>query len=224
MAAPDATSSATFTDVSVNAKRELLADVFGKRYGEVLLVHVGESGPVATVYCSFPLNDCPQELWCELDAQAIATANDAAMALLNGPRHWLMSSIEKVPQGEPVTKTFGGIEMLEQATVELSSMNPAPFTVNKVNRNTVFTFDAGREVYELVDPDGQRWVMQTWSQAVDPTLSLRDLPGLGSRISLPAGWTYQPRIPTSPLRVDTTTCAAHVIQDDLANSYSLQTG
>jgi hypothetical protein len=37
--------------------------VFGKRYGEVLLVTVGESGPQATVYNTFPLNDCPAELW-----------------------------------------------------------------------------------------------------------------------------------------------------------------
>ena len=43
----------------------------------------------------------------------------------------------------------------------------------------MFTFDAGRPVFELVDPEGQRWVMQTWSQVVDTNLSLDDLPGLG---------------------------------------------
>ncbi|MDX6455061.1 MAG: hypothetical protein QOD48_1168, partial [Gaiellaceae bacterium] len=40
---------------------------------------------------------------------------------------------------------------------------------------------------------------------------------------LPTGWTYESHTLTSPLRVDTTTQAAHVTQDDLANSYSLQT-
>ena len=202
----------------------LLRDVFGKRYGEVLLVHIEESGPMATVYCSFPLNDCPQELWDKLDAQAIAAENGAVAARLNGPRHWLMSSIEKVSAGAPVRKTFGGFEMLRQATVQMATMNPAPYSVNKVNRHTVFTFDAGREIYELIDPEGQRWVMQTWSQIFDPALDLADLPGLAGRLDLPVGWRYQPRVPTSPLRVDTTTCSAHVIQDELANSYSLQTG
>ena len=202
----------------------LLRDVFGKRYGEVLLVHIEESGPMATVYCSFPLNDCPQELWDKLDAQAIAAENGAVAARLNGPRHWLMSSIEKVSAGAPVRKTFGGIEMLRQATVQMATMNPAPYSVNKVNRHTVFTFDAGREIYELIDPEGQRWVMHTWSQIFDPALDLADLPGLAGRLDLPVGWRYQPRVPTSPLRVDTTTCSAHVIQDELANSYSLQTG
>jgi hypothetical protein len=202
---------------------KLLTDVFGKRYGEVLLVRLEEAGPVATVYCSFPLNDCPQELWSKLDAQAIAAENGTAAALLNGPRHWLMSSIKKAGAAALETKTFGGIEMIRQATVALSSMNPAPYSVNEVDRKTVFNFDAGRPVFELVGPDERRWVMQTWSQTVDAGLSLDDLPGLASRLTLPEGWSYQTRILTEPLRVDTSTSNAHVLQDDLANSYSLQT-
>jgi hypothetical protein len=109
----------------------LVTDLSWKRYGEVLLVEVGASGPQATVYNSFPLNDCPAELWSKLD-----------------------------PQGRQERKAFGGIEMIKQATVALSSMDPAPSTVNDVSRNTVFVFNAGEEVYELIDPEGQRWVMQ----------------------------------------------------------------
>lgn len=204
-------------DVSV------IDDVFGKRYGEVLLVRATESGPEATVYNTFPLNDCPVELWQKLDPQAIAAENGATAALLNGPRYWLMNSIGKRGRDSLERKQFGGIEMLAQATVKLASMNPSPYNVNRVDRKAMFIFDAGREIYELIDPDGRRWVMQTWSQTVDPALSLTDLPGLATRLALPAGWTYQPRTPTSALRVDTTGQDACVTQDDLANSYSLQT-
>jgi len=140
-----------------------VADFSGKRYSEVLLVEITEAGPQATVYNSFSLNDCPAELWSKLDPQALATENGAAAALLNGPRYWLMNDIEKDPQGPQETKTFGGIEMIQQATVLLSSMSPAPYSVNEVSRHTVFVFNAGEQVYELVDPDGQRWVMQTWA-------------------------------------------------------------
>jgi hypothetical protein len=199
-----------------------VADFSGKRYGEVLLVQITESGPQATVYNSFSLNDCPAELWSQLDPQALATENGAAAALLNGPRYWLMNDIEKDPQGPQETKTFGGIEMIKQATVALTSMNPAPYLANEVTRNTVFVFNAGEEIYELVDPDGQRWVMQTWSQVADPNLSRADLPGLAGRLSLPDGWTYQPRVLTETLRVDTTTRPAKVLQDSLTNSYSLE--
>jgi hypothetical protein len=51
---------------------------------------------------------------------------------------------------------------------------------------------------------------------------LADLPKLATRLSLPAGWRYAPRTPTSTLRVDTTNSDASVTQDDLANSYSLR--
>jgi len=199
-----------------------VTDISGKRYGEVLLVEVGASGPQATVYNSFPLNDCPAELWAKLDPQVIAAENGAAAALLNGPRYWLMNAIEKDQQGQQERKAFGGIEMIKQATVALSSMNPAPYSVNEVSRNTVFVFNAGEEIYELIDPDGGRWVMQTWSQVADPNLSRADLPGLAGRLKLPEGWTYRPRKLTETLRVDTTTRPAHVTQDDLTNSYSLE--
>ena len=199
-----------------------MSDVFGKRYGEVLLVRMGASGPEATVYNSFPLNDCPADLWDALDAGVVATENGATAALLNGPRYWLMSRIEK-RAGEPQpTRDFGGIEMIEQATVQLSSNNPAPYVENLVDRRAVFTFDAGRPVFELVDPDGRRWVMQTWSRVVDKALTLDDLAGLGSRLKLPDGWRYETRTLTTPLVIDTTATVAHVLQDDLTNSYSLQ--
>src|ERR1700757_3868110 len=200
-----------------------VTDLAGKRYGEVLLVTPGEAGPQATVYNSFPLNDCPAELWSALDPQAFASENGAATALLNGPRYWLMNAIEKEPQGPQITKNFGGIDMIQQAIVLLSSMNPAPYTVNQVSRNTVFVFDAGEEIYELIDPDRRRWVMQTWSQVADPNLKREDLPGLADRLDLPAGWTYQPRVLTHELRGGTRSQAAQVLQDNLTNSYSLET-
>jgi hypothetical protein len=214
----------TFTLVPAHAAPQSGENLSGKRYGEVLLVTPGEAGPQATVYNSYPLNDLPDELWSALDAQTIATENGAAAALLNGPRYWLMNSIEKVSQAPRMVKNFGGIDMLLQATVLLSAMDPAPYTANQVHRHTVFTYDAGEEVYELHDPALRRWVMQTWSQIVDPNLSRADLPGLGDRLQLPDGWTYTSRQLTSPLIIDTTTHAAQVLQDDLRNSYSLLTG
>ncbi|AFM17845.1 hypothetical protein Mycch_3094 [Mycolicibacterium chubuense NBB4] len=193
----------------------------GKRYGEVLLVSVGPDGPQATVYNTFGLNDCPPELWSRLDAEVLAKDHGAAAALLNGPRYWLMDSIEKDMGTQPEVATFGGLDMLRQATVNLTSMNPAPYLPNTVNRNAVFVFEAGKPVFELLAPDGNRWVMQTWSQVVDAALAYDDLPGLAARLRLPEGWHYQPRTLDEELRIDTSSQAAQVLQDDLTNSYSL---
>lgn len=96
-------------------------------------------------------------------------------------------------------------------------MDPAPYTANQVHRNTVFTYDARRQVYELTDPAGWRWIMQSWGQSIDIRLSLGDLGGLASRLALPPDWTYQTRTPIRPLRVDTTIGDADVILDDLGN-------
>jgi hypothetical protein len=210
--------------VPASAAPESTKNLSGKRYGEVLLVTPGEVGPQAAVYNTFGLNDCPAELWSALDAQTIATENGAATALLDGPRYWLMNEIEKPTQGPRIIKNFGGIDMVLESQTLLSAMNPAPYTANQVHRHSVSTFDAGEEVYELHDPALRRWLMQTWSQIVDPNLSRSDLPGLGERLDLPAGWTYQIRTLTAPLRIDTTTHAAQVLRDDLTNSYSLLAG
>jgi hypothetical protein len=210
--------------VPASAAPESTKNLSGKRYGEVLLVTPGEVGPQAAVYNTFGLNDCPAELWSALDAKAIATENGAATALLDGPRYWLMNEIEKPTQGPRIIKNFGGIDMVLESQTLLSAMNPAPYTANQVHRHSVTTFDAGEEVYELCDPALRRWLMQTWSQIVDPNLSRSDLPGLGERLDLPSGWTYQARTLTTPLSIDTTTHAAQVLRDDLTNSYSLLAG
>jgi hypothetical protein len=218
-----ATSSASDrpTGTSVGA-----ADMRGKRYCEVLLVTNPTGSASADVYNSYPLNECPQDRWEALDPKAIATTEGVPLAVLNGPRYWLMDQVEKAPGGVAMTKKdFGGIEMYRQATVEVGSMADAArrYTPHEVNRSTTFTFDAGHTVYELTAPDGSVYVMQTWSQQVDPKLTEADLAGLGTRLKLPDGWRYGSRTSSAPLRVVTTSTAAKVLQDDLANSYSLET-
>jgi hypothetical protein len=98
------------------------------------------------------------------------------------------------------------------------------YTIHNVDRETVFTFDAGRTVYELTAADGTKYVMQSWSQETDPNLAEAGLTTLASRLHPPAGWIYAPRKLTKPLRVVTTSADAKVLQDDFGNSYSLETG
>jgi hypothetical protein len=216
------TTSRSSTPATVAAR-----NLVGKRYCEVLLVRLPPSGPVATVYNTYPLNDCPESQWASLDATAIAAANRVPFAELNGPRYWLMNSIAKERSGAKVVKTFGGRAMIEEATVVLGTSVAAalvPYTPHTVNRQASFTFDAGRQVYELVEPNGTVWVMQTYSQIKDPALSMVDLPDLASRLSLPTGWTYRVRTLTHPLVVATENQPAQVLQDTLEDSYSKETG
>jgi hypothetical protein len=120
------------------------------------------------------------------------------------------------------TANFGGIESTLRATINTKiwqgTVGNKFYTPNKVRRQTVFTFKSGSPVYELTSPAGEVYMMQSYAQIVDKTLSADDLPHLGERLKLPPGWKFQTRTLTSDyaLKADG---LAYVINDDLYNSY-----
>ncbi|MBU3690111.1 MAG: hypothetical protein B7C54_04535 [Acidimicrobiales bacterium mtb01] len=194
----------------------------GKRYCEVLLLSPAPTGIEATVYNSYPLGDCPDAQWKELDGVAIAAEQGAALALLNGPRYWLMDSVER-DASDVISSMFGSIEMNRYATVAITDTTSIgrSYAPQSVDRKSVFIFRAGQTIYRLTADDGRQFVMQSWSQQNDATLSEGDLAGLGSRLQLPAGWSYEAVTLTDELRVGTPDRPAQVLQDELLNSYSL---
>jgi hypothetical protein len=193
------------------------------RYGEVLAVFRRGDRYEAEVYGTQMLNDCPPELWDALDPAAIAVEMGADAVKLNGPRHWMLDGLgTKVAVVEPVLRDFGGLSTRRIAVVDLGDdVSTVPYVERHVNRGAVFFFDAGKPVHELIDPQGATYVMQAYCIGVDPTLTAEALPDLGSRLSLPAGWTYRTRILDQELVVDTTTTVATVLQDELENTYTL---
>lgn len=203
--------------------QRLIDDMRGVRYGEVLPVFLREDGLHAEVYGTQMLNDCPQHLWEKLDAAAIAKELGAVLVKLNGPRKWVLDGLgTKVAPVEPVLREFGGIMFRRIATIHLGDKPGAgPYKENKINRGAVFFFDAGKPVYELVNPEGKAYVMQALCMGVDASMSEASLPSLGSRLSLPAGWTYRSRVLEHELVVDTTASLATVLQDEFENSYTL---
>ena len=209
-------SSTTSTTVATPTMRD-------GRYCEVLLVTLSESQPIASVYNTYPLNDCPADKWAALDPKALATQFGANVAMLNGPRHWMINRVEKVGGANPEKADFGGIEMYKQATVPIGSLidQARPYSPYPVSRSTVFIYAAGNEIFQLTSPDGSVFVMQSFSQQKDPTLTLASLPSLGTKLELPSGWTFGSRTLTEDLRIVTIKNPAQVLQDNLGNSYSM---
>lgn len=208
---------------STPAPERLITDQRGVRYGEVLAVHARGDRLEAEVWGTQLLNDCPPELWDALDPSAIAQELGAVFVKLNGPRHWMLDGLgTKVAPVEPVLRSFGGLSTRRIAVVDLGrDPEQRPYVERHVDRGAVFFFDAGRPVHELVDPTGTAYVMQAYCVGVDPTLSEEDLPQLGERLDLPAGWTYRTRVLDDELVVDTTETVATVLQDELENTYTL---
>ncbi|MFM7081141.1 MAG: hypothetical protein ACKPCO_09045 [Actinomycetota bacterium] len=195
----------------------------GVRYGEVLPIYLREDGLHAEVYGTQMLNDCPQHLWEKLDAAAIAKEMGAVFVKLNGPRKWVLDGLgTKVAPVEPVIRDFGGMQFRRIATIALGDKPGAgPYNENKINRGAVFFFDAGKPVYELLDPSGKAYVMQALCMGVDASMSEETLPSLGERLSMPTGWSYRVRTLAEELIVDTTQSLATVLQDEFENSYTL---
>ena len=77
-------------------------------------------------------------------------------------------------------------------------------------------------MWELVSPDGKAYVMQALCIGVDPTMNEPGaLDSLGSRLALPAGWSYRTRILDEEIYSDTTKNLAVVLQDEFENTYTL---
>lgn len=202
------------------SRLEVARHVFGRRYCELLVVHRRGTQFSADVYNTYGLNRCPQAAWQAIDSTALAKSLGALVVLRNGPRFWAMNTIQKHQQGTPVVKDLGGVRMTKEAVVSAISASTAPYTVHRVDRATTFIFNAGQTVYELRGRDGSRWVMQSWSEQIDPKLGLRQLAKLGSRLKLPAGWSYHVVRLRRQLRVVTVKVAAQVLQDDFDDTYS----
>jgi len=205
------------------APQRIIDHMRGVRYGEVLAMFLRDTGLEAEVYGTQMLNDCPQELWETLDADEIAKDMGAVFAKLNGPRYWVLDGLgSKVAVIEPVFKDFNGIQMRRIATIPIGADFAAgPYTIRNVNRGAVFFFDAGKTVYELVDPDGRALVMQARCIGIDPNMTEESLANLGERLALPEGWSYRTRVLDAELVVDTSATLATVVQDEFENTYTL---
>lgn len=188
------------------------------RYCELLLVRLGDMGAEAEVWGTQGLGDCPQDALDALDLDAITAETGALMAIVNGPRHWIPNAV--MGEGRPSTlRLFGDLPMTRLATVTVDpSMMRTNYTDLTVLRTTTYTFDAGEEIYELTSPGGATYVMQSLSLIADPTLTFADLPTLGSRLTLPMGWTYAARTLSAELVLDADG-EATVLTDDLSNTY-----
>jgi hypothetical protein len=104
--------------------------------------------------------------------------------------------------GEKVS--FGGLEARWVATLERSVAAKAtqgsnPYKVFTPNKTQKMVYSKGKPVYELVDSDGNIYVMQ----AHDARFSMESLPKLGEQLKkLPEGWQYRTRILTEDLVLD----------------------
>ena len=215
LAVPIASASATTTGLR------------DQRYCEVIPSVTQASTVTTYIYNTQGLNLCPAAQWDGLTEDEANQEFGSQSAQLNGPRHWMMDTLEGTGSSNTgQTFTFGGIEMSLRGTIVTPVGTPTVgqqfYVPNTVQRQTVYTFQARQPIYELIDPDHNVYVMQSYAQIVDPELTIDQLPALGHILSLPAGWRYRQQRPRHSIQI-IATGIAHVINDNLADSYQRMT-
>ncbi|QWD34088.1 hypothetical protein AOC06_02045 [Polynucleobacter paludilacus] len=194
-----------------------------ERYCEVLYGNRDWLSLKIKVFSTEGLNECPENLWKGVTEKTITDRHSASFVKLNGPRYWTIDGI--MASGADTInhkrENFGGVEMNLRAVIDINLwqlFRSGHYKATPVSRETKWIYQAGKEVYELVSPEGQTYVMQSYSQIVNPTLTMKDLPTLGAQLKLPKGWTYQTRFLKEDLNLEANG-TAYVLQDNLENSY-----
>lgn len=184
------------------------------RYCEILVAKRHGSSATAAVYNTLGLNDCPADKWNGLDANKLKKELHATMVILNGPRYFLMDRNALLHPGG--VETFDGLQARLLAQLEIEeTQKRTSYTENTVDRQNRYVYEKGRNVYELVSPDGHVYVMQSFSQEIDKNLNEDGLQTLAARLKLPRGWQYRVRKVDDDLIVLNIAGKTHVIQDDL---------
>lgn len=166
------------------------------RYGEIFIIK-----PTGLeVYNTTGLNDCPAELWDAMDLDAIKAQFGAMQVQKNGPHFWMMDE-QTLAFGD--TATFGGIEARWAAQAPLSvvqsgASGAAPYKIYTPQKTQSMVYSKGKPVFELIDPDGNPYVLQ----ARDERFPIPALARLGEQLQLPEGWQYRTRVLTEDLKLD----------------------
>ncbi|CAN5559208.1 hypothetical protein BH09VER1_BH09VER1_38580 [soil metagenome] len=197
------------------------SDLRGVRYGEIIVVKGGPFMFTGQVYNTVGLNDCPESQWKALDPEKIKRDFEARAVFLNGPRYFTMDKSSLTNPG--VVVSFGKLKARHVGDIKLSLFTLLrgrinPYTEIRVDRDTKYSFEKGEPIYVLISPKKRIYVMQSYSRAVDPNVSLTNLGSLSSMLKLPAGWKYKAGKPTADF-IMSTQGDAYVIQDNLKNTY-----
>ena len=190
------------------------------RYCEILVATRHGMTATAGGYNTLRLNDCPADKWTALDTNKLPKELKATAVVLNGPRDFVMD--RNALRNPGYVKSFDGLQARLLAQLEIKAKQKrAAYTEHIVDRENQYVYERGKDTYELISADGRIYIMQSYSQESDRSLNEQGLQTLATRLKLLKGWQYRVRRLDADLVVRNSDGQAHVIQDDLQNSYQL---
>jgi hypothetical protein len=199
-----------------------LAKARNYAFCEIVPVMGQKPDVVAQFYNSSGVGDCPPAKFDAIDAKKLAQQVGADMVWLNPRRHWMMDQMWIYKAGETVD--FDGVKATWVATMtpeQLKAGSSKAYIPVDIHRESQWLFEKGKPVYLMRLPDGKVYVMQSYVNVVDKSLTMTGLPQLGSKLHLPEGWKFEVKTLDKDLSIDPRKSGgvAHIIQDELKNTY-----
>lgn len=220
----------TLPDDGAGAKPQTFKGTYGHRYTEMFQIggNAITKNLEANVYNTWGLNggdttgdSSPAGLLDKIDVKAMAKQYHMLAVYKNGPRLWTLDWID-VEMGKEVD--FGGMKARWVNWLDMRGISTKPGAANyktiTVTRHTKFGFNKGTRISVLDDPDGNPWVMKSFSLITHPDQNFAEIATLGSRLKLPPGWKFRSVVLDQDLVLTPdSTGTAHITQDDFGNTY-----
>ncbi len=162
------------------------------------------------------------EAYKSIDPARLAKELEVDMVAVNHGRFWMFDQLNMLG-GE--LQDFHGVEMRwagDMTGAEMMGQFQFAYSPNIIRRTTEWVFRAGRPVQLLRDPDGATWVLQEYTKDVEPSLTADNLDRLGGMYKeLPAGWTFETKVLTKDLSLDTSRAGgwAAIVRDEFHCTY-----
>lgn len=216
----------TFVLLLIISQTILAGDVTGLRGQRYCEIIVAQKSFLVSVYNTIMLNNCPENLWSKIMPEQIKKETDSMFVMKNGPRYWVLDGFQNTQLINQNIVNFGGIDMREAGRLHLHWKDiiegTAPYRQHTVDRKTTCVYLAGKPIYELISPEHQVYVMQSYSIEKNPQTEA-SLSTLGSKLTLPKGWVFKTGILSKDRTILAVNEQAEVVQDDYLNTYQLAT-
>ncbi|CAN7579320.1 cysteine rich repeat-containing protein [Rhizobium sp. LjRoot258] len=181
----------------------------------------------AHIFNTTGTSDCPSRLDDKIVAagpEAFAREHGAIAGWLNPRRYWMFDEFWVYEVGNP--HDFAGVMASWMGKLPFTALKAGasgtPYNPGKIYRNDTFKFKAGTTVYLLDAADGGTFVMQSWTDHYEPSLTYDKLKDLGPMYKkLPEGWKFRIKVLDSDLEV-TPPAPDHlaiVMQDEFRNTF-----
>jgi hypothetical protein len=106
--------------------------------------------------------------------------------------------------------------------LKIANVVNSSYTAFTLHSQMHYIWNIGSLAHELIAPNGDRYIMYTFTNQIATDLSRDNLIGLGSRLNLPAGWSYQNSLLSQTVTVyptPLTNFQSMVVFDDFNNFY-----